>query len=225
MSFYEAMQAAVLKWEEAEAQLALPTSTMACSDSLDFSSQTPGSEKPSRRWTRSKKWTDSEDKLLIEVAQRYQPDWKKVGKFFPGKPKSAVRRRWENRFDPDIRKTPWTSEEDNAIQELLSRIGPVWKEIAKALPGRPPDMVKNRYYGHIKRMQDIRDRKVRAAAAETTQTGTLPSGREVLLAQPSIGLLYSPEALQEELKRIELQLELTCFSTIDPLELDFFQYI
>ena len=50
----------------------------------------------------------------------------------------------------------------------LSRIGPVWKEIAKALPGRPPDVVKNRYYGHIKRLQDIRDRKLGKAAVGPT---------------------------------------------------------
>ena len=85
------------------------------------------------------------------------------------------------------------------IQELLTSVGRVWKEIAKALPGRPPDMVKNRYYGHIKRLQDIRDRKVREAEVETGLLGACSADWEGLLVQPSKDFLSSQEALQAEL--------------------------
>ena len=165
MSFLEALQDALNLWTVG----VLPAPRLSEDTVSEWSdwlspklTHCPPPQKTRRRWT------EPEDQLLREVVQRYQCDWKKVGQHFPGKPKSAVKRRWQNRFDPDLKRTPWTPQEDSIIKELRARIGPVWKEIAKALPGRPPDVVKNRYYGHIKRLQDIRDRKLGKAAVDPT---------------------------------------------------------
>lgn len=142
---------------------------------------------------RTKRWTDDEDQLLLKLAGKKQPNWREIGHFFPGKPKSAVKRRWENKLNPDIRRTRWTSDEDQAITTLLVQIGPIWKEIAKFLPGRPPDMVKNRYYGHIKRLQDIKSRKIIESAAKTSLFQGFDSDWDTMLLKTTDDLLRFQE--------------------------------
>ena len=200
MDFYQTLKGAENLWETEEKGDLLPAFPLSVFPTNPDSSIYSGSALHLTPKTgRTRRWTEPEDSLLTKLAPRYLQNWKQVAKFFPGMPKSAIKRRWENRLDPDIKKTSWTTEEDKVIQELLTSVGRVWKEIAKALPGRPPDMVKNRYYGHIKRLQDIRDRKVREAVVETGLVGACSADWEGLLVQPSKDFLSSQEALQAEL--------------------------
>ena len=43
---------------------------------------------------------------------------------------------WHNHLNPDIRKTPWTEEEDRIILEKHEILGNQWAKIAEYLPGR-----------------------------------------------------------------------------------------
>ena len=193
MSFNDSLQAAAQEWQDAEVEDGLVLSLESRLSCLDYQDQqlplnckrTPGRQQ----------WTQSEDFLLREVSQRYRPDWKKIAGFFPGKPKSAVRRRWENKFDPDIRRAPWTEEEDAAIQKLLAEIGPVWRKIATRLPGRPADMIKNRYYGHIKRLRDIQAKKHLEASVKSLSSPG--SEWEALVIDPCPSLLSTLDAQQD----------------------------
>jgi hypothetical protein len=45
-------------------------------------------------------------------------------------------RSWHNHLNPDIRKTPWTEEEDRIILEKHEVLGNQWAKIAEYLPGR-----------------------------------------------------------------------------------------
>lgn len=152
MAFLDSLTEAAEEWE-LDALLTLPLDSPTASQPTSTSSShvRPAKCQASKPNPKTTQWTSEEDELLKRLVPRLKPDWKKISEHFPGRPKSAVRRRWENRFDPGIKKTAWTEAEDLMVLTLLERIGPIWKDIAEHLPGRPPDMVKNRYYGHIKR--------------------------------------------------------------------------
>ncbi len=66
-----------------------------------------------------------------------------------------VRERYINKLDPLINKESFSESEDKKIIQLYHSIGPRWSEISKFLNGRPENMVKNRFYSHIKKHYDI----------------------------------------------------------------------
>lgn len=180
MSLYEALQVAAEQWEAAEDFFTHSDCLAGTLEPVKTTLDCQTAPVPAPKISRVRRWTHSEDMYMVEVVQRYKFDWRKIAKHFPDKTISVLKRRWENKIDPDIKRTPWTPEEDELLQSLLKQVGPVWKTIAKSLPGRPPDVVKNRYYGHIKRMKDLRCRRQN----KTEKGKVLPPNWEDLLVAP-----------------------------------------
>ena len=51
---------------------------------------------------------------------------------------------------PDLNKGPWTAEEDAALVEAHRAVGNRWSEIARRLPGRPENAIKNRWNSTVR---------------------------------------------------------------------------
>ena len=49
----------------------------------------------------------------------------------------------------------WRVEEDMKICSLINEYGKKWKMFEDFLPGRTENRIKNRYYGHIKKIQAL----------------------------------------------------------------------
>ena len=92
-------------------------------------------------------WTTEEDALLCKAVGTIGPrHWVQVAQLVPGRIGKQCRERWHNQLRPSIKKcTKWTRQEDMVLHQGVSGLGHRWSEIAKSIPGRTDNQVKNRY--------------------------------------------------------------------------------
>ncbi len=64
------------------------------------------------------------------------------------------RERWINFLSPDIKRDPWTAKEDLLLLEKQKLIGNQWAQIAKEIPGRTENQVKNRFNSMLKKIRE-----------------------------------------------------------------------
>ncbi|KAJ1264145.1 hypothetical protein BS78_09G240300 [Paspalum vaginatum] len=116
-------------------------------------------------------WTAEEDHVLVNyVAAHGEGSWNRLARAAGlNRTGKSCRLRWLNYLRPDVRRGNLTAEEQQLIVSLQARWGNKWSRIAKHLPGRTDNEVKNfwRTRIQVKNKHTNKDDDVGASAIQS----------------------------------------------------------
>jgi myb proto-oncogene protein len=152
------------------------------------------------KMSKRKVWASEEDSAIRTLVAEFGiKQWTTVAREIetryglPGRTGKQCRERWHNHLDPDINKSRWTKAEDRLIFELQKLHGNRWAEIARQLPGRTDNSIKNRYYSAIRKYQRNLATSPRSESSDSEDTCdvvSLPRKRAVEVNESVAQLLY-----------------------------------
>ena len=108
------------------------------------------------------RWTPEEDQMLADLVKEHgTKNWRFIASHLKGRLPKQCRERWCNQLDPHIRKDALTPKEWSLVRAAHEKLGNRWADIAKLIPGRTANHIKNQWNTMLRRMcvQQGRKRK------------------------------------------------------------------
>ncbi|XP_020107289.1 transcription factor MYB44-like [Ananas comosus] len=133
-----------------------PSSAVCASEAKkEKGSQVPWSPPDAKKDKGSKvPWSPHEDKMLRALVKKHgAQSWSIICRNIPGRSAKSCRLRWCNHLLPGLNFKPFTPEEDSKIIELHRKYHNGWATIARHMPGRSDNAIKNRWNCTLKNRQ------------------------------------------------------------------------
>ncbi|XP_021892183.1 transcription factor MYB41-like [Carica papaya] len=122
-------------------------------------------------------WSPEEDRLLVQYIKEHgHGSWRTLPKLAGlSRCGKSCRLRWTNYLRPDIKRGPFSPEEESAIIQLHYMLGNRWAAIASHLPGRTDNEIKNFWNTNLKKpLLAAKDQTI-VHSPSTYEPGTLNS--------------------------------------------------